>query len=58
MTVTTDQESIAKRLGLPFAAEIDDSLVGKNFILKSDVTWDATGIIICGRTGRFVDPFH
>jgi hypothetical protein len=32
--------------------EIDDNLVGKNFILKSDVTWDATGIIICGTIFR------
>jgi hypothetical protein len=27
--------------------EIDKDLVGNNFILKSDVTWEATGIIIC-----------
>jgi hypothetical protein len=33
-------------------AEIDDNLVGRNFILKSDVTWDATGIIICGAIFR------
>ncbi len=33
-------------------AEIDDDLVGKNFILKSDVTWNATGIIICGSIFR------
>ena len=32
--------------------EIDRDLVGKNFILKSDVTWDASGIIICGVTFR------
>lgn len=29
---------------LPFAEDME----GKNFILKSDVTWNATGIIICG----------
>lgn len=28
--------------------EIDKGLVGKNFILKSDVTWEASGIIVCG----------
>jgi hypothetical protein len=28
--------------------EVDQDLVGKNFILKSDVTWEASGIIICG----------
>ena len=28
--------------------EVDRDLVGKNFILKSDVTWEASGIIICG----------
>ncbi|KAA0252618.1 MAG: hypothetical protein DPW18_16090 [Chloroflexi bacterium] len=28
----------------PFAEDIN----GKNFILKSDVTWNATGILICG----------
>lgn len=28
--------------------EIDQDLVEKNFILKSDVTWEASGIIICG----------
>lgn len=28
--------------------EIDDRLKAGNFILKSDVTWNATGIIICG----------
>lgn len=27
--------------------EIDEDLVAGNFILKSDVTWEATGIIIC-----------
>lgn len=27
--------------------EIDKDLSAKNFILKSDVTWEATGIIIC-----------
>ena len=28
--------------------EVDDDLIGRNFILKSDVTWEASGIIICG----------
>lgn len=32
--------------------EIDDDLVGKNFILKSDVTWEASGIIICSAIFR------
>lgn len=32
--------------------EVDDDLVGKNFILKSDVTWEASGIIICGMIFR------
>jgi hypothetical protein len=27
---------------------VDDNLIGKNFILKSDVTWEASGIIVCG----------
>ena len=31
---------------------IDDKLMGSNFILKSDVTWSATGIIVCGATFR------
>jgi hypothetical protein len=29
-------------------AEIDKNLTASNFILKSDITWQATGIIICG----------
>lgn len=29
-------------------AEIDKDLTASNFILKSDITWEATGIIICG----------
>jgi len=29
-------------------SEIDDGLTAANFILKSDVTWSATGIIVCG----------
>lgn len=28
--------------------EVDDDLIGRNFILKSDVTWEASGIIVCG----------
>mgnify|MGYP001239088942 CR=1 FL=1 len=28
--------------------EIDDSLSAGNFILKSDITWEASGIIVCG----------
>ncbi len=31
---------------------IDEKLIGSNFILKSDVTWSATGIIICGAVFR------
>ena len=27
--------------------EIDRDLIGKNFILKSDVTWEASGLILC-----------
>jgi hypothetical protein len=27
---------------------VDDNLMAGNFILKSDVTWEATGIIVCG----------
>lgn len=32
--------------------EIDDDLVAENFILKSDVTWEASGIIICSMIFR------
>jgi len=32
--------------------EIDKNLVGKNFILKSDVTWEASGILICSAIFR------
>jgi hypothetical protein len=32
--------------------EVDDDLVGKNFILKTDVTWEASGIIICSAIFR------
>jgi hypothetical protein len=35
--------------------EVDQDLVGKNFILKSDVTWEASGIIICGVIFRSED---
>lgn len=31
---------------------IDDKLTASNFILKSDVTWTATGIILCGANFR------
>jgi hypothetical protein len=31
---------------------IDDKLIGSNFVLKSDVTWNATGIILCGAIFR------
>ncbi|HAV78390.1 MAG TPA: hypothetical protein DCX53_13665 [Anaerolineae bacterium] len=33
-------------------AEIDENLTAGNFILKSDVTWEATGILICGAVFR------
>ncbi len=33
-------------------AEIDKNLMASNFILKSEITWQATGIIICGLTFR------
>ncbi len=29
-------------------ADVDEKLVSSNFILKSDVTWSASGIIVCG----------
>jgi hypothetical protein len=32
--------------------EIDDDLVGKNFILKTDLTWEATGILVCSAIFR------
>ena len=32
--------------------EIDKNLVGNNFILKSDVTWEASGILICSAIFR------
>ncbi|HJR80909.1 MAG TPA: hypothetical protein VJ821_12610 [Anaerolineales bacterium] len=32
--------------------EIDDTLRAGNFILKSDVTWEATGLLICGAIFR------
>lgn len=31
--------------------------IGKNFILKSDVTWEATGIIVCGISFRSEPDF-
>ena len=33
-------------------AELGKNLTASNFILKSDITWQATGIIICGVTFR------
>ncbi len=32
--------------------EVDENLIGKNFILKSDVTWEASGIILCNAIFR------
>ena len=32
--------------------EIDKNLAGKNFILKSDITWEASGILICSAIFR------
>src|SRR5919108_2675134 len=32
--------------------EIGDELTAGDFILKSDVTWDATGLLLCGATFR------
>ena len=32
--------------------EIDDKLTAGDFILKSDVTWDATGLLLCGAIFR------
>ena len=37
----------------PFA----EGEIGKNFILKSDVTWEATGIIVCGISFRSEPDF-
>jgi hypothetical protein len=39
---------------IPFA----EGETGKNFILKSDVTWRATGILICGFMFRSEDDFE
>jgi len=39
---------------LPFA----EGVTGKNFILKSDVTWNATGILICGAIFRSEPNFR
>lgn len=38
--------------------EVDRDLVEKNFILKSDVTWEASGIIICGVIFRSEDDIE
>jgi hypothetical protein len=32
--------------------KIDDELTASNFILKSDVTWEATGLLVCGAAFR------
>lgn len=32
--------------------EIDENLTAGNFILKSDVTWEATGLLLCGAVFR------
>jgi hypothetical protein len=32
--------------------EIDEDLTAGDFIFKSDVTWDATGLLLCGATFR------
>lgn len=32
--------------------EIDDKLTASNFVLKSDVTWQATGLLVCGAMFR------
>jgi hypothetical protein len=32
--------------------ELDDKLTAGNFILKSDVTWEATGLLVCGAMFR------
>jgi hypothetical protein len=32
--------------------EIDENLIAGDFILKSDVTWDATGLLLCGAIFR------
>ena len=38
--------------------EIDKNLTADNFILKSDVTWEASGIIICGAIFRSEPSFE
>lgn len=38
--------------------EVDGNLTAANFILKSDVTWEASGIIICGFTFRSEPSFE
>jgi len=48
------QKSISVNLTGPSwdYAEVDKNLTAGNFILKSDITWQATGIIVCGVTFR------
>jgi hypothetical protein len=38
--------------------EVDGDLTAANFILKSDVTWEASGIIVCGFTFRSESSFE
>ena len=38
--------------------EVDGDLTASNFILKSDVTWEASGIIVCGFTFRSESSFE
>ena len=38
--------------------EVDDNLTAGNFILKSDVTWEASGIIACGFIFRSEPSFE
>jgi general secretion pathway protein E len=46
MTVTTDQESIARRLGLPFAAEIDDSLVDTTLLRRLPLAFARANLLL------------
>jgi hypothetical protein len=38
--------------------DVDKDLTASNFILKSDVTWEASGIIVCGATFRSEDDLE
>jgi hypothetical protein len=44
--ITINMTGPQKDAGL--AEEIDENLTAANFIFKSDVTWNASGILICG----------